>query len=120
MKRFLINAAFIVIGLPYYLMGLILVIYIAIMRVLFAPIAGSTEHYEWLDRFAPFFEKDKRFILSKETITNMSSSNMKKTFLENYETSSQIVVIDDDNQVIKTIGKELENVIVFQDSELID
>lgn len=75
---------------------------------------------EWLDRFAPFFEKDKRFILSKETITNMSSSNMKKTFLENYETSSQIVVIDDDNQVIKTIGKELENIIVFQDSELID
>ncbi len=75
---------------------------------------------EWLDRFAPFFEKDKRFILSKETITDMSSSNMKKTFLENYETSSQIVVIDDDNQVIKTIGKELENVIVFQDSELID
>ena len=45
---------------------------------------------------------------------------MKKTFLENYKTSSQIVVIDDDNQVIKTIGKELKNVIVFQDSELID
>ena len=32
----------------------------------------------------------------------------------------EIVVIDDDNQVIKTIGKELKNVIVFQDSELID
>ena len=51
MKRFLINAALIVIGLPYCLMGLILVIYIAIMRFLFAPIAGSAEPYDWLDRF---------------------------------------------------------------------
>ena len=62
MKRFLINAAFIVIGLPYYLMGLILVIYIAIMRVLFAPIAGSTEPYEWLDRFdTRFYEMFKEY-----------------------------------------------------------
>ena len=51
MKRFLINVIFIVIGLPYYLMALILVIYIAIMRFLFAPIAASTKPYDWVDRF---------------------------------------------------------------------
>jgi hypothetical protein len=75
---------------------------------------------EWLNKYAPFFEKDKRFILSKETIKDLSSANMKKEFLEKYETTSQIVVIDDDNQVIKTIGNNLSNVIVLQDSELID
>lgn len=57
MKRFLINAAFIVIGLPYYLMTLILVIYIAIMRVLFAPIAESIEPYDWQDRFDTRFHE---------------------------------------------------------------
>ena len=51
MKRFLINVIFIVIGLPYYLMALILVIYIVIMRFLFAPIATKTKPYNWLDRF---------------------------------------------------------------------
>lgn len=62
MKRFLINAAFIVIGLPYYLMALILVIYIAIMRFLFAPIAASTEPYDWLDRFdTRFYEMFKQY-----------------------------------------------------------
>ena len=55
MKRFLKNAALIVFGLPYYLIGLIWVIYVAIMRFLFAPIAGSIETYDWLDRF------DERF-----------------------------------------------------------
>ena len=57
MKRFLINAALIVIGLPYYLMGLILVIYIAIMRFLFAPIAESVEPYNWLDKFDTRFHE---------------------------------------------------------------
>lgn len=62
MKRFLINAAFIVIGLPYYLMAFILVIYIAIMRFLFAPIAGSIEPYDWLDRYdTRFYEMFKEY-----------------------------------------------------------
>ncbi len=62
MKRFLTNALLVVIGLPYYLMGLILVIYIAIMRFLFAPIAESIEPYNWLDRFdTRFYEMFKQY-----------------------------------------------------------
>ena len=75
---------------------------------------------EWLDKYAPFFKKEERYILSKETITELSSAEMKLNFIQNYQTNSQIVVIDDDNQVIKTIGKNTANVIVLQDSELID
>lgn len=62
MKRFLTNAAFIVIGLPYYLMALILVIYIVLMRFLFAPIAASTKPYDWLDTFdARFYKMIKEY-----------------------------------------------------------
>ena len=70
--------------------------------------------------FAPFFEKENGFVLSKETITDTSSPEMKLNFLKNFECEEQIVLVDDDNQVIKTVGRGLENVIVFQDSELID
>ena len=75
---------------------------------------------QWLDKYAPFIDKDRRFILSKETITDLSSANMKLNFLQRHKTNSKIVVIDDDNQVIKTLGNNLQNIIVLQDSELID
>ena len=64
MKRFLTNAAFIAIGLPGYLMALILVIYIVIMRFLFAPIYSRTKPYDWLDRFdTRFYEMFKKYFL---------------------------------------------------------
>ena len=57
MKRFLINALFVVIVLPFYFITLIYIVYIAIMRALFAPIAGSSRPYEWLDKFDTRFYK---------------------------------------------------------------
>ena len=75
---------------------------------------------DWLDKNAHFFKKENRFILSKEEITNQSSPNMKLNFLKNYKSNNTIVLVDDDNLVLSTIGKELDNVILFQDSELID
>ncbi len=78
------------------------------------------EKNDWLDKYAPFFEKENRFILSKETIVGFGSPDMKLNFLKDFVCTEQIVLVDDDNQVIKTVGKGLENVIVFQDSELID
>lgn len=78
------------------------------------------EKNDWLDIHAPFFEKDKRYILSKETITNTSSPNMKLNFLRDYQSNNQKILLDDDNQVLKVVGNNLEDVIVFQDSELID
>ena len=78
------------------------------------------EKNEWLDINAPFFHKDNRHILSKETIQNTSSANMKLNFLRDYKSNNQLVLLDDDNQVLKTVGNNLESVKVFQDSELID
>ncbi len=74
----------------------------------------------WLDKHAPFFEYKNRYILSKEMIPNMASSKMKMEFLRNYKTKSQKVLVDDDNQILKEISKELKDIILLQDSELID
>lgn len=78
------------------------------------------EKNKWLDKNAPFFKKENRYILSKESMLDISSANMKLHFLKNYETIDKIVLVDDDNKVLSTISKELDNIILLQDSELID
>lgn len=75
---------------------------------------------EWLDINAPFFKKENRNVLSKETYTGFSSAELKLDFLKRYNTSNKIVLVDDDNHVLSTISKELDNIILLQDSELID
>lgn len=78
------------------------------------------EKNDWLDINAPFFDKAKRFILSKETIVDTSSPVMKLNFLREFQTTNQKVLLDDDNQVLKAVGNNLKDTIVFQDSELVD
>lgn len=78
------------------------------------------EKNEWLDKNAPFFKKSNRYILSKEKNINMSSSNMKMNFFKNYKTNDKIIFVDDDNKVLSTISNEINNIILMQDSELID
>lgn len=75
---------------------------------------------EWLDKNAPFFDKDKRHILSKETYKGFESSNLKLDFLTKYKTNNKIVFIDDDIRVLKLIGENLNDIVLYQDSELVD
>lgn len=74
----------------------------------------------WLDKNAPFFKKENRVIISKENITNKKSYELKIDYLKNVDTKKQIILIDDDNLIIKKVVENLKNIIVFQDSELID
>ena len=74
----------------------------------------------WLDINAPFFSKKNRHILSKESIQNMKSCEMKFEFLKNYKTSFKVVLVDDDNQVLQFISSKLKNILLFQDSALVD
>lgn len=78
------------------------------------------EKNEWLDINAPFFEKENRVILSKEDSIYKISSELKLNYLKNYKTDKKIVFIDDDNSVLSVVNKELKNIILFQDSELVD
>ena len=75
------------------------------------------EKNEWLDINAPFFHKDNRHILSKETIQNTSSANMKLNFLRDYKSNNQLVLLDDDNQVLKTVGNNLESVNIIEEEQ---
>jgi len=78
------------------------------------------EKNNWLDKYAPFFKKDNRNILSKETYPNFSSKELKANFLRKLNKDKQIVLVDDDNAILKYVAQEVENIILFQDSELVD
>ena len=78
------------------------------------------EKNEWLDKYAPFFKKENRNILSKESITGYSSAELKFNFLENLETDKIIIMLDDDNKVLDTLSKSNKKIILYQDSELVD
>lgn len=74
----------------------------------------------WLDKNAPFFKKENRNIISRASKDWMPSKDIKLNFLKEVKTDKQIILVDDDNGVLKNIKDNLENVIVMQDSELID
>lgn len=78
------------------------------------------EKNDWLNKYAPFFEKNKRTIISKESNPHYSSKELKLNYLKSLEIEEQIIFIDDDNEILKTIHNGLENIILYQDSELID
>ena len=78
------------------------------------------EKNEWLDKHASFFEKDKRTIISKENYPHSSAKELKLAYLKSLKKAEQIVLVDDDNEILKTVHTELENIILYQDSELID
>lgn len=74
----------------------------------------------WLDKNAPFFEKENRTIISKENLEGITSAEIKANYLKNIKTDKQVVLLDDDNAILKCVMKNAEEVVVFQDSELID
>lgn len=78
------------------------------------------EKNEWLDINAPFFKKENRYILSKEQNPNITTVDLKLQFLKNYKTNDKMILVDDDNKVLSTISEEIDNIILFQDSELVD
>lgn len=78
------------------------------------------EKNNWLDKYAPFFQKDNRIIISKESNPNLSSKELKLNYLKSLKTDNQIILIDDDNEIIKTIKNNAKNIILYQDSELTD
>lgn len=74
----------------------------------------------WLDKNAPFFKKENRKIISKEQISGVSSPDLKSNYLNGLKTDKQIVLLDDDNAVLKKVMDNVSGCIVFQDSELVD
>ncbi len=78
------------------------------------------EKNNWLDLNAPFFKKENRIIISKENNNITESGILKANYLNSLNTKNQIILIDDDNKVLKILKENVKSIILFQDSELID
>ncbi|MBR4671673.1 MAG: hypothetical protein IKO78_00550 [Bacilli bacterium] len=78
------------------------------------------EKNEWLDLYAPFFKKENRNVISKESVTGFSSAELKLNFLENLDTDKLIIMLDDDNKVLEVLSRSKRDIILYQDSELVD
>jgi len=74
----------------------------------------------WLDKHAPFFNKENRTIISKEKFPGVSSPELKANYLNSININKQIVFIADDNGILKEVLNTTNGILVFQDSELID
>ena len=56
-------------------------------------------------------------LLSKETYTDRSSSELKVDFLNNIESFK--ILIDDDNGILKEVDKKVKNISLYQDSSIV-
>lgn len=74
---------------------------------------------EWLDKYAPFFKRNNRVILSKESSVFKTSKELKTNYLKTLS-GKKTVFVDDDNEVLKYISENVNNILLYQDSELID
>lgn len=82
----------------------------------------DSEIYEknaWLDKYAPYFKRENRVIISKESNVG-SSKELKSNYLKNLKSDGVIIMIDDDNDILYTLMHEAKNVVIFQDSVLVD
>ena len=74
------------------------------------------EKNTWLDKYAPFFNQENRKIISKENTHGITSAQLKANYLNDVNTNKQVVLLDDDNTVLKTVMDTVSDIIVFQDS----
>ena len=82
---------------------------------------GLEEKNIWLDKDAPFFKKENRVILSKETYPNVSTMELKSNYLKEINRDNSIIIlIDDDPRILKEVNKNNEDIYLLKDSALID
>ena len=81
------------------------------------------EKIKWIEKYMPFFDVNSVIFISKEKEENkgVSSKELKSEFLKlNINDDNINIVVDDDNEIIKYLGKNNANIIIFQVSSWID
>lgn len=82
---------------------------------------GIDQKHYWLDTYAPFFKKENRIILSRESHDMRETSILKAEYLKKMKRNGYLfIVIDDDPKNLKDIHKENDDVILLKDTVLID
>ena len=82
---------------------------------------GYDEKQYWLDKYAPFFKKENRVIISREKHDFAESATLKANYMKSIERDgSVIVVIDDDPKNLKAISQSNDDVVLLKDTALVD
>lgn len=82
---------------------------------------GIEQKNIWLDKYAPFFMKDNRIIISRESNNMESSSILKAKYLQSIKRDDHIIiVIDDDPRVLNEINNSNNDVYLLKDCILDD
>ena len=83
---------------------------------------GIKQKEDWLDKYAPFFNKENRIIIAREKYDfKRSSSELKNEFVSSLKRDeSKIVIIDDDPIVLRDIRNSNADVILLKDTALVD
>lgn len=81
------------------------------------------EKIEWIKKYMPFIDIDNVIFISKEKkeYIGLSSKELKSNYLKNNIRKGIInIVVDDDNEIVKYLIKNNNDIIVFQVSSWID
>ena len=82
---------------------------------------GLKEKQEWLNKYAPFFKKENRIIISRESNNMLSAYELKCNYLNNVKREDNIlIVVDDDPIVLKEIGATNKDILRLKDTALVD
>lgn len=82
---------------------------------------GIEEKNIWLDRFAPFFKKENRIIISREENNFTKTSILKALYMKNFERDGSImIVIDDDPQNLRDLKSANDDLVLLKDTALVD
>lgn len=83
---------------------------------------GVKEKNVWLDINAPFFKKENRIIISRESNNMEKSYKLKCDYIRSLprEQDCAIVVIDDDCDIVHKLKEQNEDIIVLKDTVFSD
>ena len=82
---------------------------------------GVEQKQGWLDKYAPFFKKENRVIIPRESNEFKSSSELKSQFMKDIQRdNSVIVLIDDDPRILFAVKDICPDVVLLKDTVLVD
>ncbi|MCR5483654.1 MAG: hypothetical protein K6E99_04570 [Bacilli bacterium] len=82
---------------------------------------GLEQKDGWLDKYAPFFKKENRIVISREANGMKETAKLKAEYLKNFKRDgSKMILIDDDPRVLVAVSNKNEDVILLKDTVLVD
>ncbi len=82
---------------------------------------GLEQKQWWLDKYAPFFKKENRILISREANGMTATSILKNEYMKKIERDGSIIIlIDDDPRNLEAIRNENDDIILLKDTALID